>query len=349
MSRAPQLAAPGVALAVLGGAFGVSPLYVPAVALLVIAAVAEATVRIASRHAVVELELPAASVEEGSAASLRVRAGGWPFLVSRGQLEPLPGSAAVRVPFRGLDDQLVVRPQRRGRYGVGPSTVRFADPFGICSGRRASAPATITVLPRLERIRREDLELMLGLSRARSLRDDGTEVEGLRPYRPGAPASRIHWLTVARTGELVERRAEQDADGMPVMIVLDAAAPADADALDAAVRAAASLCVGLAATGGCSLLLPGTQEAQPVRADLSSWPYLHARLALLESGGRPLWRVAARAPVVIWVGARRPEPGLGAGRVACTVSPVRRDDRDVMFRLSGCAVQPAGRAAARAA
>ncbi len=342
MSRAARVATLGIALVALGGAFGVSPLYVPGVALVLIAIVAELSVRLAADHAAVAMELAAETVEEGFPATLRVSAGGWPFLLSKGELCVLPDAAPTPVAFRGLERSLELRPARRGEYAVGPSTVRLADPFGICVRRRASAPGRLLVLPRLERIGCEDLESVLGLGGARSLRDDGIEVEGLRAYRPGAPASRIHWLTVARTGELVERRAQQDADGLPVMIVLDAAAPAGGEALDMAVRAAASLCVGIAAMGGCSLLLPGSQEAQPVRPDLTSWPYLHARLALVQAGAGPAWRVAERAPLVIWVGARRPDGGLGAGRVACTVSPLAREDRRVMFGLCGCAVQAAG-------
>ncbi len=205
------------------------------------------------------------------------------------------------------------------------------------------------MLPRVERIRREHLDRALGLGRARALLDDGPDVEGLRPYRQGAPAARIHWLTVARVGELVERRAERDADDVPFMVVLDAGAPADEDALDRAVRAAASLTLAIAGLGGCSLLLPGAQEAQPLRPDLSSWPYLHARLATVAAGARPAWAVAERARSVIWVGASMPDERPGRGVVCCTVSPLPRRDRPVLFAVAGCSVQAAGRAAARAA
>ena len=51
------------------------------------------------------------------------------------------------------------------------------------------------------------------------------DVDGLRPYRPGTPASRIHWPAVARGAGLIERRLQADGDSRP-MIVLDAAARA---------------------------------------------------------------------------------------------------------------------------
>jgi uncharacterized protein (DUF58 family) len=350
VSRASRIAALGLGLTVLAGGFAVSPLYVPGIALLVLALAAEISVRIAARRAVVALELDEASVEEGLPAALTVRAGGWALALSRGELQPLPGTAWRPVSFRGTVQELALRPERRGEHLVGPATVRVGDPFGICRRELRSARGRILVLPRVERIHREQLDRALGLGRARALLDDGPDVEGLRPYRPGAPASRIHWLTAARVGELVERRAERDAEDMPFMIVLDAGAPVSGEALDMAVRAAASLCVGIAGLGGCSLLLPGSQEAQAIRPDLVSWPYLHARLATVAAGGRPAWAVAERARSVIWVGARRPHAErTGAGVVCCTVSPMPRGDRRTLFDVAGCAVQPAGRVAASAA
>ena len=107
------------------------------------------------------------------------------------------------------------------------------------------------------------------------------EMESLRPYREGAPASRIHWPTVARVGTLMERRLLADSDSQP-LVVVDSTEPADEAALDKAVRAAASLCVHLARKGGCSVLLPGDRRAVDLGADLAGWPALHARLALVE-------------------------------------------------------------------
>jgi uncharacterized protein (DUF58 family) len=349
MSRASRIATLGGGLIVLAGAFAVSPLYVPGVALVALAVGAVASVRTAASRGRVSLELARGSVEEGMPADVRVRAGGWPFALSRGRLQPLPAGEWRDVPLRGTVQELSLRPARRGEHLVGPATVRFADPFGICRRELRSPCERLLVLPRVERIRREDLDRVLGLGRARALLDDGPDVEGLRPYRPGAPASRIHWLTVARVGELVERRAERDAEDMPFMIVLDAGTPASEEALDRAVRAAASLCLGIAGLGGCSLLIPGAQEAQPIRADLASWPYLHARLARVEAGTRPAWAVVERARSAIWVGARRPEGERGAAAVCCTVSPLPRSDRAALFTLAGCSVQAAGRAAASAA
>ncbi len=104
-----------------------------------------------------------------------------------------------------------------------------------------------------------------------------TELDSLRPYRMGAPASRIHWPTVARSGEMVERRMVADEDLRP-LVVLDARRPATEEDLDSAVRAAASLAVHLAASGGCAVLLPGDRRATalpptsgPGRLSMRAW------------------------------------------------------------------------------
>jgi uncharacterized protein (DUF58 family) len=350
VSRASRVAGLGVGLILVAGAFGVSALYVPGTALVLIALAARLTVALAARRARVTLELGAESVEEGLPAPLRIRARGWPFALSRAELRALSGGEWQPVPFRGLDQELRLSPARRGEHEIGPAVVRFSDPFGICMRERSSEAARLLVLPRVHRIARHQLELTLGLGRTRRLLDDGPDVEGLRPYRQGAPASRIHWLTVARVGRLVERRAERDAEDMPVTVVLDASFPDSAEALDSAVRAAASLCLGLAAHGGCALLLPGSEEAHKVRPDLGSWPYLHARLARVQAGPAPSWGAVARARSVIWVGARRPDSERrGAGLISCTVSPLPRIDRPVLFAVAGCTVQPALLAAASVA
>jgi uncharacterized protein (DUF58 family) len=109
-----------------------------------------------------------------------------------------------------------------------------------------------------------------------------SELDGLRPYRPGTSASRIHWPALARGAGLLERRMRADRDSFP-LVVLDARCSGEAEHLDAAVRAAASLVLELAQRGGCGLLLPGERRAVEVERDLSAWPAVHARLALVEA------------------------------------------------------------------
>ena len=107
------------------------------------------------------------------------------------------------------------------------------------------------------------------------------DLDGLVPYRPGTSAARIHWPALARGAGLIERQLRAEADSRP-LVVLDPRAPADSEALDAAVRAAASLVLEHARGGGCGLLLPGDRRPSTIEPDLVAWPSAHARLAVVE-------------------------------------------------------------------
>ncbi len=127
------------------------------------------------------------------------------------------------------------------------------------------------------------------------------EIDGLRPYREGAPASRIHWPSVARTGEMLERRLVAELDSAP-LVVVDPSAPSGEENLDKAIRAAASLCVHLAQVGGCAVLLPGDRRPIEIGHDMGAWPAVHVRLALVEAGAPPpTSTLGPRGGAVIWV------------------------------------------------
>jgi uncharacterized protein (DUF58 family) len=180
------------------------------------------------------------------------------------------------------------------------------------------------------------------------------ELDTLRPYRPGTPASRIHWATVARRGEMMERRLIADVDLRP-LVVLDPRRPPTDEALDMAARACASLVVHFArASGGCSLLLPGDRRAAEVDSDLRAWAPLHARLALVQpEDGAPAAGRVERAGAVFWVAAGASAPPTGIARAAAAVrylvTPAPVPGGRVEFTVAGCSVQRMGRAARRAA
>lgn len=348
MRRAARVAALGIALCLLAAAFNVSALYVAGMTLALLALASAAAVLLAARLADVVREPAAASVEEGGALELTVRVSGRPPALAAGELrgwpgaEPLPLRRLPRGPF-----QFEVRPARRGQHEIEPSDLRFRDPFGLCERTLRSQPCRVLVLPRVERIEGERLAALGGLHSAAEGRGgwaDGADVDGLRPYRAGAPAARIHWPAVARTGVLLERRPASEGEGRP-LLVLDARTPPSEEALDMAVRAAAALCVALARLGGCSLLLPGARRPELVERRLARWPALHARLALVREGAAPASGVA-RAATVIWISAAPPT------RRDCdyTVSPIASEDRPVVLAVAGCALQATARAGtARAA
>jgi uncharacterized protein (DUF58 family) len=152
-----------------------------------------------------------------------------------------------------------------------------------------------------------------------------SEIDGLRPYRPGTPASRIHWPALARGAGLLERRLRVEHESRP-LVVLDARLPSgEIDLLDAAVRAAASLVLELARRGGCGLLTTDSRRPLEVDRRLGGWPAVHRRLALVQPVQRaPVLAARRRAEALFYVAA---EPG---GRVP----PVLRE-------LGGVLVLPA--------
>ena len=170
-----------------------------------------------------------------------------------------------------------------------------------------------------------------------------TELDGLREHRPGSPASRIHWPAVARGHGLMERKLISEADSRP-LVVLDPRAPASQDALDAAVRAAASLTVHFARRSGCSLLLPGDRRAHVIEKDLLAWPAAHVRLALLdESTGPSLVAAQNRRGLVVL--RRRPADRPPAARArphARRLHP--RRSRARCRTAAPCSRSPAARA-----
>lgn len=137
------------------------------------------------------------------------------------------------------------------------------------------------------------------------------EPDGLQPYLPGTPAGRIHWPSVARSGEWLERRVITAPRGMPLVVVDLSGAPAE-EAIDWTLRAAAGQIHGLARAGGCRVLLPGERHPVAVENVAEGWPAMHRRLAGLRgavgiaplAGGPAAIHIrAAQAPALAMAGA----------------------------------------------
>jgi uncharacterized protein (DUF58 family) len=319
MPRARTTAALGSLLVVAGVLFDTPSLIVPGAAILALSAAAVAWVEGAALRVRVSRRPGPPRVIEGQAYPLAVS-------IDRGGL-PLPG-AELRDP--ALDAPLALGPrppesvtveirlERRGRRVLEPATLVVADPFGLRRREVSSDHASdVLVLPRTEPVRaagpgggpaagwrrRGTADGDDGEAARREGSAPSVEIDGLRPHREGAPASRIHWPTAARTGELFERRMIPGAESAHA-IVLDASRPATEDSLDRAVRAAASLCLSLAADGGCALHLPGESRAVLVGARLEGWPHAHAALAVVQPNATPPAAGTARATAggtTVWV------------------------------------------------
>ena len=356
MSRAGGAAALGGLMLVAALTFGAATLYVPAVALLLLAAGSAIWVALAAAGAGVERRGGPHAVEEEQP---------WPLLLElRPGLVPPPGGeliepllrAPIRIGRRARRSRVDVRFERRGRRTLAPARLVIRDPLGLARRELAAPELDLIVLPRIEPVLAPEGGAAAGVA-PRSPRPlaAAAEVEpdALRPYRQGAPAARIHWPTVARTGDVMERRLSADADSLP-LVVLDPRRPPSEEALDRAVRAAASLCVHLARRGGCSLMLPGDRRATEIDPDLHAWPALHIRLALVEAGdGAPVPGRVERAGALFWVAAGAGAPPAGLARAAAAerylVTPVPSGPSAASFVVAGCAGRPLGRASRRAA
>jgi uncharacterized protein (DUF58 family) len=342
--RAPETAALGAPLALVGLGLGLESVLLPGVALLLLAAVAYGRVELASRRGRLEREPLPRRITEDESLFLRIRLRGTLLRPPGGELsDPLlarPHPVGQQWPRELLR---VVHLRGAGRRRIAPSRIVIRDSIGLWSRELSSAETEeIVVLPRVEPVR------ALGANGSSFAARDGTdadgggspaaavaqrEVDGLRPYRQGSPASRIHWPSVARSGEMLERRMVGGGGSRP-LVVLDPRDPAGPESHQRALRAAASLCVALAAAGGCELLLPGERRPISIDPSLRAWPEAHVRLAVADVRAAPHPGAARRAGTVFWVAAGRgPVAGLARGGGFLISPAVNRDA--AVFRVAG--------------
>ncbi|MGH2865059.1 MAG: DUF58 domain-containing protein [Solirubrobacteraceae bacterium] len=346
MSRTRRLAASGALLCALAALFAVRALYVPGLAALLVAAVAPVWVLLAAKRARVSLHADVSTAQEGEKVrvTIAVRRGLIPFPAAA--LTPWPGAAEQAPPSR-RERELVVAAvaSRRGRQSIGPARLQLFDPLEMCSRELRSSAHELLVLPRVYPLGSAALARLD--ERAPSPLDAALEIDSLRPYRAGGSAARIHWPTVARSGELMERGFTAETDAR-VLVVLDARAPESEEALDQALRVTASLCVHLARRGGCLLSLPGDPRPSPIEPDLRAWPALHARLALVRPGtGAMRRRLRSNAPTLLYVTASDDAPAPDGP--CYRLGPRPLTGLDVAFTVAGFAGQVIDRAPARAA
>lgn len=346
MSRARSLALAGALLCALAALFALRALYIPGLAALLVAVVAPLWVSLAAARAQVQLRADVGTAQEGESVRVTVTVGRGPIPFPSAVLVPWQGAPA-QAPPRGRRGEVLVCavPSRRGRQSLGPARLRVLDPLGICARELRSAEHELLVLPRIHAIGAGALARLD--ERSPSSLDAALEIDSLRPYRPGGSAARIHWPTVARSGALMERSFTAETDAR-VLVMIDARAPESEEALDQALRVAASLCVHFARRGGCLLWLPDEPRPSPIGPDLRAWPALHARLALVRAGAGVAGRRPQRRPrtllyVTSATGAQVPE-----GR-CYRVAPRPLPGLEVAFTVAGFAGQAIERVPARAA
>jgi uncharacterized protein (DUF58 family) len=160
-------------------------------------------------------------------------------------------------PRRPIDVGYHVSGELRGRYRVGPLTVRLMDPFGLCELPRSfTSTDTLVVTPQVVRLPPVQLSGEwggAGHSISRSVATHGDDDVATREYRHGDDLRRIHWRTTARRGELTVRREEQPWQSRGA-VLLDTRLIAHrgdgpASSLEWAISAAASISIHLVRSG----------------------------------------------------------------------------------------------------
>ncbi|MFI7613043.1 DUF58 domain-containing protein [Nonomuraea terrae] len=163
-----------------------------------------------------------------------------------------------RVEPRGVREiDYRVRSDLRGRYPIGPLSIRIADPFGLVELTRSfTISDTLVVTPQvaaLPHVRLSGEWAGGGDSRTRNAAAAGDDDVAPREYRQGDDLRRVHWRSTARRGELMVRREEQQWQSRGALL-LDTRRHAHRgegprSSFETAVSAAASIGVQLAREG----------------------------------------------------------------------------------------------------
>jgi len=278
-TRGRCLLASGVALAVFALLVGQRDLLRAAVFLLVLPLAATWLVSRTRYRLACERTLEPARAEAGTTSTVRLRLDNISRLPSGVLLmeDALPYSLGGRPRFvldkiepHGVREvSYPVTSDVRGRFTVGPLSVRLTDPFGLCELTRSFATtAELVVTPKvvpLPAVRLGGDWAGGGDAASRSVSSSGTDDAATREYRHGDDLRKVHWRSTARVGELMVRREEQPFQSRATLL-LDGRSAAHrgdgpASSFEWSVSAVASIGVALARAGFALSLVRDTGEA----------------------------------------------------------------------------------------
>jgi uncharacterized protein (DUF58 family) len=150
-----------------------------------------------------------------------------------------------------------VRSDVRGRFQLGPMSVRLSDPFGLVRLERTfQSVSTLVVTPPvvpLPPIPLSGAWTGSGDNRPRAFASGSAQDVTVREYRRGDDLRRVHWRSSAHAGELMVRREEQPWQSRATLFVDNRAfahrGTGAASSLEHAVAVAASVAVHLVQRG----------------------------------------------------------------------------------------------------
>ena len=263
----------------------INPLAYAVAASLLLAAVAGlAWPEVATRGVDVSVDWGRVRIPEGDSVEVRVRLRNrLPVPVWGLRLVGLGGVAEAALPYLPAFGEREVgwrtTAARRGVFPCGTlrPAVETAMPFGVrTASRDAAVNGRLTVWPaKAELPGRIDLgSVRDGEDRATDRRaGESGDLLGVRRFRLGDSLRRVHWAQTARQRELIvcERQASVSA-----AVRVGADLPADAEGLEATLRAAASVVENLTRAGTAVELWLGGERVRPSVDPRAGWDAMAA-------------------------------------------------------------------------
>jgi uncharacterized protein (DUF58 family) len=213
------------------------------------------------------------------------------------------------------------KPARRGRYTLGPMRARLVDPFGLAATTAEVAPVhQVLVYPRIEHLAEEGPpaeRTEAGRSLVYRLAPQGDEFYGIREWQDGDDLRKIHWRSVARTGDLMIRQDESRFFPRAT-VLLDTRAGAhrgrgEDASIEWAISAAASAVWELAHDGYVVRLATADEGPGPARWGREGWDRHLEELADVKPAPS-----RTMLPVLRRLGA---QPGAGGALLAFLAAP----------------------------
>ena len=274
--------AAGIGLWVAARVAGSSTLHMIAVGLVVLPFAAALFARWSRQRLRIRRRLSEARVQPGQRVTVELEVENQSlaqtsFLLIEDRLPAALGRSA-RLVIAGLPPKgkqrvsYVLAAQIRGRYTLGPLSVDLSDPFALTRLRvEFDEREEMVVTPEVEQLTggpNSPFGMTSGLALSRHLFRTGDEFYTMRPYQEGDDLRRIHWPSVARTGELMIRQDESTRRSTAVLFVdtrESAVGQIHTPCFEKVVSAAASVGVLLIRYGFSTKL--ATTQLPPQRVD----------------------------------------------------------------------------------
>jgi uncharacterized protein (DUF58 family) len=201
-------------------------------------------------------------------------------------LAPLPRNREERVSYR-------IPTERRGVLRVGPLEARRFDPLSLATRTRTVVELTeLVVHPAVERIlplpHAPGDDRRGGSRRATAVGASGDDFYALRPWAVGDDLRRVHWPSTARRDELMVRQHDVPWQGRATVVLDVRASYHDADSIEQAVSAAASIAVSSGRGGALVRLVTTDGDDTGFGTGPAHLEAILDRLARVEPGGAEL-------------------------------------------------------------